>query len=114
MNWTVNLTVSFVPCPPEQIPAWRRAMQALGELAMQDKASRLTEDDYPPESEYWHACAMQAASRLNERMGYQAYTAWLDAQGEPAHWRALYDLLREKEISLSSYKEDSTLLGAAV
>ena len=93
MNWTVNLTVSFIPCPAEHIPAWRAAMQALRELAMRG-------DNYPPESEYWHTRAMQAASKLCGQMGYQEYAAWLDGQGEPAHWRALYDLLREKEIAL--------------
>jgi hypothetical protein len=33
MKWTVELTVSFIPCPPEQAPAWRAAMLALNKMA---------------------------------------------------------------------------------
>lgn len=99
MNWTVNLTVSFVPCPPEHVAAWRRAMSTL--FAMYGGEPAMLRDD-DPESEYWHACAKQAASRLCDRMGYEAYSAWMDAQGEPAHWRALYDLVRGKEKDLCS------------
>lgn len=130
MNWTVNLTVSYVPCPPEHTPAWQKSMQTLMELAMNvnvDRCGRTAggkatyrplvqwdEEDYPPDSNYWRSCALGAAGRLSERIGFEEYCAWLDAQGEPAHWRALYDLIHEKELehSLSSEIQINTLEGA--
>ncbi len=116
MNWTVDLTVSYVPCPAEHVPAYWAALREI--MAMHTNVDRrgrtasgktayrpliqMDEDNYPPDSTYWHSCAMGAARRLSKKMGYEEYSAWLDEQGEPAHWRALYDLLHEKELSLSS------------
>jgi hypothetical protein len=33
MNWTVDLTVSYVPCPPEHAAAWWGAMRLLWQLS---------------------------------------------------------------------------------
>lgn len=127
MEWTVELTVKYVPCPAEHAPAWWEAMRVLREMTMQinpDHRGRtadgratyrpliqLSEDDYPPESKYWMNVAQQAAKRLAGRMGYEPYCAWIDAQEEPAHWRGLYELVRAKEQELEggvSQAQDST------
>lgn len=128
MNWTVELAVSYTPCPPEQAPAWRAAMETIrGLTAMNTNPDRrgrtadgratyrplveYTEDDYPPESKYWHGCAMQAARQLSGLMGYDAYCEWLDQQEEPAHWRGLFDLIQAKQAELS-LSQNSTTEGA--
>lgn len=70
------------------------------------------EDDYPPDSKYWQLLANQAAKRLAERMGYEAYCDWIDAQDEPAHWKALHELIKAKELELNGFGaqlQDSTI-----
>jgi hypothetical protein len=133
VDWTVDLTVKYVPCPPEQAAAWWAAMKILWEMAgmrinpnhrgrtSDGKATYRTliewdEDDYPPDSKYWMSLAHQAAKRLAERMGYEPYCEWIDAQEEPAHWRGLYDLVKAKESELDgigAQLQDSTVQGAA-
>ena len=129
MKWTVEMTVKYVPCPPEQAPAWRRAMEILQEMAGMrinpDHRGRTAdgratyrpliqwdEDDYPPDSKYWQGLANQAAKQLAARMGYEPYCEWIDAQEEPAHWRGLYELIKGKEEELGAQFQDSTLLWA--
>lgn len=130
VDWTVELAVSWTPCPPEQAPAGRAAMNILWEMAgmrinpnhrgrtSDGKATyrpliQWDEDDYPPDSNYWHGCAMQACQGLSLRMGYEPYCAWLDAQEDPAHWRALHDLVKAKEAELDAQSQDSTVVEAA-
>lgn len=129
MNWTVDLTVKYVPCPAEQAPAWRAAMQRLWEMtdmrvnpdhrgrtsdgrATYRPLIQFDENDYPPESKYWMSLAHQAAKQLAERMGYEPYCAWIDAQEEPAHWRELYELIKAKEVELDAQPQDSTVVEA--
>ena len=79
MDWTVELTVKYAPCPPEQAAAWWAAMKILWEMAGMrinpDHRGRTSdgratyrpliqwdENDYPPDSKYWMSLAHLAAN----------------------------------------------------
>lgn len=46
-------------------------------------------------SEYWHEEAIAVCRKLADRMCYEAYCEWIDAQSV-ASWKALHDLVVAK------------------